>query len=118
MRPRRARRPDEGLEAEEPHPLTKDWATRIKNPKVRAAFVKRPLDGTRRARPARLDGHVEHERETPPGRWTSRAWLDVASSPDLVVVGFQEIVPLTPGKVLMQEDAQPRASGRPSSSGA
>ena len=33
------------------------------------------------------------------------AWLDVASSPDLVWSG-SEIMPLTPGKVLMQEDAQ------------
>ena len=42
----------------------------------------------------------------PPASLDISAWLDVASSPDLVVVGFQEIVPLTPGKVLMQEDAQ------------
>ena len=43
----------DGLGAEmEPHPLTKDWAARIKNPKVRAAFAKR----RRRRRPPPTGG--------------------------------------------------------------
>ena len=98
----------DGLGAEtEPHPLTKDWATRIKNPKVRAAFVKRPLESYADAHALNVwTGTWNTNGKPPPASLDISAWLDVASSPDLVVVGFQEIVPLTPGKVLMQEDAQ------------
>ena len=91
----------------ETHPLTKHWATRIKNPKVRAAFVKRPLESYADAHPLRVwTGTWNTNGKPPPDGLDISPWLDVASSPDLVVVGFQEIVPLTPGKVLMQEDAQ------------
>ena len=98
----------DGLGAEtEPHPLTKDWAARIKNPKVRAAFVKRPLESYADAHALNVwTGTWNTNGKPPPASLDISAWLDVASSPDLVVVGFQEIVPLTPGKVLMQEDAQ------------
>ena len=98
----------DGLGAEmEPHPLTKDWAARIKNPKVRAAFVKQPLESYADAHALNVwTGTWNTNGKPPPASLDISAWLDVASSPDLVVVGFQEIVPLTPGKVLMQEDAQ------------
>ena len=98
----------DGLGAEtEPHPLTKQWAARIKNPKTRAAFVKRPLESYADAHPLHVwTGTWNTNGKPPPDSLDISAWLDVASSPDLVVVGFQEIVPLTPGKVLMQEDAQ------------
>ena len=33
-----------GLEAEEPHPLTKEWAERIGNRNVRAAFLEESID--------------------------------------------------------------------------
>jgi phosphatidylinositol-bisphosphatase len=98
----------DGLGAEmEPHPLTKDWAARIKNPKVRAAFAKQPLESYADAHALNVwTGTWNTNGKPPPASLDISAWLDVASSPDLVVVGFQEIVPLTPGKVLMQEDAQ------------
>ena len=63
-----------------------------------------------------MDRDVEHNDEPPPGLDIS-PWLDaVVSKPDIVVVGFQEIVPLTPGKVLAVEDEKATKSGKPSSS--
>ena len=84
----------DGLGAEtEPHPLTKDWAARIKNPKVRAAFVKRPLESYADAHALNVwTGTWNTNGKPPPASLDISAWLDVASSPDLVVVGFQEIV--------------------------
>jgi phosphatidylinositol-bisphosphatase len=44
--------------------------------------------------------------KSPPPRLDISQWLDAAAErPDIVVVGFQEIVPLTPGKVLAVEDS-------------
>ena len=74
---------------------------------MRAAFVKRPLESYADAHALNVwTGTWNTNGKPPPASLDISAWLDVASSPDLVVVGFQEIVPLTPGKVLMQEDAQ------------
>jgi|TARA_B110000967_G_scaffold206697_1_gene254025 hypothetical protein len=90
---------------DEPHPLTKDWATRIKNPKVRAAFVKQSIETYTRTHDLGVwCGTWNTNGKAPPQTLDISQWLDVSSKPDVVVVGFQEIVPLTPGKVLMQED--------------
>jgi len=94
-----------GLEAEEPHPLTKEWAERIGNRNVRAAFLEESIDGYTAAHDLRVwTGTWNTNGKAPPAGLDISPWLDVSARPDVVVVGFQEIVPLTPGKVLMQED--------------
>ena len=88
------------------HPLTRQWASRIGNRAVRDAFLAHPIE----------DYTSSHELSVWTGTWNTNGkrpppgldispWLDAAvSKPDIVVVGFQEIVPLTPGKVLAVED--------------
>ena len=88
------------------HPLTRQWASRIGNRAVRDAFLAHPIE----------DYTSSHELSVWTGTWNTNGkrpppgldispWLDaVVSKPDIVVVGFQEIVPLTPGKVLAVED--------------
>ena len=88
------------------HPLTRQWASRIGNRAVRDAFLAHPIE----------DYTSSHELSVWTGTWNTNGkrpppgldispWLDAAASkPDIVVVGFQEIVPLTPGKVLAVED--------------
>ena len=89
-----------------PFPLTRQWASRIGNRAVRDAFLAHPIE----------DYTSSHELSVWTGTWNTNGkrpppgldispWLDAAASkPDIVVVGFQEIVPLTPGKVLAVED--------------
>ena len=97
--------PPERLD-EDVHPLTRDWADRINNRNVRAAFLQEPIDSYTTAHDLRVwTGTWNTNGKPPPPDLDITPWLDVSSRPDLVVVGFQEIVPLTPGKVLMQEDA-------------
>ena len=97
--------PPERLD-EDVHPLTRDWADRINNRNVRAAFLQEPIDSYTTAHDLRVwTGTWNTNGRRPSPDLDITPWLDVSSRPDLVVVGFQEIVPLTPGKVLMQEDA-------------
>ena len=92
-------------DAEGPHPLTKAWAGRIKNAKVRAAFMDEPIAGYTSARDLKvLCGTWNTNGKSPPADLDVSRWLDASSRPDVVVVGFQEIVPLTAGKVLAVED--------------
>ena len=92
---------------DDPHPLTKDWSNRIKNPKVRSAFLKQSIESYTTKHDLNVwTGTWNTNGKSPPGGLDISQWLDVSDKkPDVVVVGFQEIVPLTPGKVLMQEDS-------------
>lgn len=94
-------RPEDGV-----HPLTREWADRIGNRAVRDAFLEHPIgDYTESHRLNVWTGSWNTNGKRPPPNLDISQWLDVdASQPDIVVVGFQEIVPLTPGKVLAVED--------------
>ena len=88
------------------HPLTREWADRIGNRAVRDAFLEHPIgDYTKSHKLNVWTGSWNTNGKRPPPNLDISQWLDVdASRPDIVVVGFQEIVPLTPGKVLAVED--------------
>ena len=88
------------------HPLTREWADRIGNRAVRDAFLEHPIgDYTESHKLNVWTGRWNTNGKRPPPNLDISQWLDVdASQPDIVVVGFQEIVPLTPGKVLAVED--------------
>ena len=45
--------------------------------------------------------------------WICRGGVKRGTSADVVVIGFQEIVPLNVGKVLAVEDSDGRTVGRP-----
>jgi len=94
-------RPEDGV-----HPLTREWADRIGNRAVRDAFLEHPIgDYTESHKLNVWTGSWNTNGKRPPPNLDISQWLDVdASQPDIVVVGFQEIVPLTPGKVLAVED--------------
>jgi hypothetical protein len=99
---------------QEPHPLTEEWGKRINNRNVRAAFLTEPIEGYTAAHDLRVwTGTWNTNGKSPPPHLDISQWLKFSSSsegsgaerhPDVVVVGFQEIVPLTPGKVLAGED--------------
>ena len=94
-------KPEDGV-----HPLTREWADRIGNRAVRDAFLEHPIgDYTESHKLNVWTGSWNTNGKRPPPNLDISQWLDVdASQPDIVVVGFQEIVPLTPGKVLAVED--------------
>ena len=106
----------DGLERDGPHPLTKDWYAH-QEPESARGVREAPLESTR-TRTLNVWTGTWNTWKPPPASLDISAWLDVASSPDLVVVGFQEIVPLTPARCSCRRTRRPRASGRPSSSGA
>ena len=96
----------DGTQAQEPHPLTKEWSKRINNKSVRAEFMKESIDSYTAAHKLKVwTGTWNTNGKPPPVDLDISSWLDVMQRPDLVVMGFQEIVPLTPGKVLAVEDS-------------
>lgn len=97
-----------GFAAEEPHPLIKEWSARISNRNVRAAFLKEPIEGYTIPHDLRVwTGTWNTNGKSPPPNLDISEWIHSSAEgrPDIVVVGFQEIVPLTPGKVLAVEDS-------------
>ena len=105
---------------EEPHPLTKEWGARINNRNVRAEFLKEPIEGYTASHDLRVwTGTWNTNGKSPPANLDISEWLEKTKTtgvgvgvgggrgphPDIVVMGFQEIVPLTPGKVLAVEDS-------------
>ena len=91
------------------HPLKRQWVARLASAKARDAFERESLDAYTKA----------HEREVFCGTWNTngkapRAGVDVRRwltrdggrrLADVVVVGFQEIIPLTAGNVLTAHDS-------------
>jgi hypothetical protein len=92
------------------HPLTREWSERIGSALVREEFGKESIDSytTRHglnvfAGTWNTNGKAP-KKDVELGEWLSKGGRDGGGA-DVLVIGFQEIVPLTPGKVLAVQDS-------------
>lgn len=92
------------------HPLTREWSERIGSAVVREEFGKESIDSytTRHglnvfAGTWNTNGKAP-KKDVELGEWLSKGGRDGGGA-DVLVIGFQEIVPLTPGKVLAVQDS-------------
>ena len=92
------------------HPLTREWSERIGSVLVREEFGKESIDSyTTRHGLNVFAGTWNTNGKAPKkgvelGEWLSKGGRDGRGA-DVLVIGFQEIVPLTPGKVLAVQDS-------------
>ena len=92
------------------HPLAREWSSEMHSSVVREAFLAESIDAyTTRVRTRVTTGTWNTNGKAPKGDEDVRGWLMGArgeeGTPDVVVVGFQEIVPLHVDKVLAGKDA-------------
>jgi hypothetical protein len=93
------------------HPLAKDWSERISSPAVRREFMGESIDSYTRRRALRVFAGTWNANGKAPGTsveletWICRGGVKRGEPADVVVIGFQEIVPLNVGKVLAVEDS-------------
>ena len=93
------------------HPLAKDWSERISSPAVRREFMGESIDSYTRRRALRVFAGTWNTNGKAPGpsvdvnSWIRRGGMRDGDPADVVVIGFQEIVPLNVGKVLAGEDS-------------
>ena len=106
-----------GLEAEEPHPLTKEWAERIGNRNVRAAFLEESIDGYTAAHDLRVwTGTWNTNGKAPPAGLDISPWLDVSARPTSSSSGSRRSSRSPRAKSSCRRTPPRRPSGRPSSS--
>ena len=95
------------------HPLAREWSARVSSSTVRQAFVRESIDAYTSQHPLKVFcGTWNTNGKAPKEGMDIRSWLKMdarggfgADAADVVVVGFQEIIPLTPGNVLAVQDS-------------
>ena len=95
------------------HPLAREWSARVSSSTVRQAFVRESIDAYTSQHPLKVFcGSWNTNGKAPKEGMDIRSWLKMdarggfgADAADVVVVGFQEIIPLTPGNVLAVQDS-------------
>ena len=91
--------------------MAKDWSERISSPAVRREFMGESIDSYTRRRALRVFAGTWNANGKAPGTsveletWICRGGVKRGEPADVVVIGFQEIVPLNVGKVLAVEDS-------------
>jgi len=92
-----------------PHALAREWSARVQSTAVRRAFLAESIESYTSGRMIRtLAGTWNTNGRAPRTDEDVREWIGRScadgSAPDVVVVGFQEIVPLNVDKVLVGKD--------------
>ena len=95
------------------HPLAREWGARVSSKTVRRAFERESIDAYTSQHPLKVFcGTWNTNGKAPKEGMDVRLWLKMddrggfgADAADVVVVGFQEIIPLTPGNVLAVQDS-------------
>lgn len=95
------------------HPFAREWSARVSSSTVRQAFVRESIDAYTSQHPLKVFcGSWNTNGKAPKEGMDIRSWLKMdarggfgADAADVVVVGFQEIIPLTPGNVLAVQDS-------------